>query len=32
VKSFGQSSKDLLDEFHNGFLQLDLEEQMKIIP
>jgi len=32
VKSFGRSSKDLLDEFHNGFLQSDLEEKMKIIP
>ena len=32
VKSFGQTSKDLLDEFHNDFLKLDLEEKMKIIP
>ncbi|MCH2064038.1 MAG: hypothetical protein MK194_09975 [Roseibacillus sp.] len=32
LKSFGQTSKDLLDEFHNDFLKLDLEEKMKIIP
>ena len=32
LKSFGQSSQELLDEFHGHFLNLDLEEMMKIIP
>ena len=32
VKNFGASSKDLLDEFHNTFLKLSLEDKMKIIP
>ena len=32
IKSFGASSKDLLDEFHNTFLKLSLEGKMKIIP
>ena len=31
LKSFGQSSQELLDEFHGHFLNLDLEEMMKII-
>ena len=32
VKNFGSSSKDLLDQFHNSFLELSLEEKLKIIP
>ena len=32
VKNFGTSSEDLLDEFHNTFLKLSLEDRMKIIP
>ena len=32
VKSFGISSKEFLDEFHDEFLELPLEEQLKIIP
>ena len=32
LKSFGQSSQELLGEFHGHFLNLDLEEMMKIIP
>ena len=32
VKNFGISSKEFLDEFHNEFLELPLEEQLKIIP
>ena len=32
IKNFGASSKDLLDEFHNIFLKLNLEGKMKIIP
>jgi len=32
VKNFGFSSKDLLDEFHNNFLKLNLSDKMKIIP
>ena len=32
VKSFGASSKDLLNEFHNTFLKLSLADKMKIIP
>ena len=32
VKNFGSSSKDLLDEFHNTFLKLSLEDKLKIIP
>ncbi len=32
VKHFGSSSKDLLDEFHNSFLKLSLEDKLKIIP
>jgi hypothetical protein len=32
VKNFGISSKEFLDEFHNEFLELPLEEQLKILP
>jgi len=32
AKNFGSSSKDLLDEFHNTFLKLSLEDKLKIIP
>jgi hypothetical protein len=32
AKNFGFSSKDLLDEFHNTFLKLSLEDKLKIIP
>ena len=32
VKSFGASSKGLLDEFHNTFLKLSLEDKLNIIP
>ena len=32
LKSFGQSSQELLGEFHSHFLNLDLEEMVKILP
>jgi len=32
AKNFGFSSKDLLNEFHNTFLKLSLEDKLKIIP
>ena len=32
LRSFGSSSKAFLDEFHNTFLKLSLEDKLKIIP
>jgi hypothetical protein len=32
AKNFGVSLEEFLDEFHNEFLELSLEEQLKIIP
>jgi hypothetical protein len=32
VKNFDSSSKNFLDEFHNTFLKLSLEDKLKIIP
>jgi len=32
LRSFGSSSKAVLDEFHNTFLKLSLEDKLKIIP
>ena len=32
LESFGSSSKDMLEEFHNEFLLLETDEKMKIIP